>query len=117
MEGDPDKASQGFQKTLGLSKDPRTLAWSHIYLGRLYDTMQPAEREKAIAEYKEALRMRDARPDTKEAAESGVAKPFMLPQRDKPADDDQPFDPTGKAEKDAYKPTTPQTTPQPTTPQ
>ena len=117
MEGDPDKASQGFQKTLGLSKDPRTLAWSHIYLGRLYDTMQPAEREKAIAEYKEALRMRDARPDTKAAAESGVAKPFMLPQRDKPADDDQPFDPTGKAEKDAYKPTTPQTTPQPTTPQ
>jgi len=117
MEGDPDKASEGFRKTLGLSKDPRTLAWSHIYLGRLYDTMQPAEREKAIAEYKEALRMRDARPDTKEAAESGVAKPFMLPQRDKPADDDQPFDPTGKAEKDAYKPTTPQTTPQPTTPQ
>ena len=112
MEGDPDKASQEFQKTLTLSKDPRTLAWSHIYLGRLYDTMQPPEREKAIAEYKEALRMRDARPDTKAAAESGVAKPFMLPQRDKPADDDQPFDPTGKAEKDAYKPTTPQTTPQ-----
>ena len=113
MEGDPDKASQGFQKTLGLSKDPRTLAWSHIYLGRLYDTMQPAEREKAIEEYKEALVVRDERPDTKAAADSGIAKPFMLPQRAKPADDDQPFDPTGKAEKDAYKPQTPQ----PVTPQ
>ncbi len=39
MEGDPEKASKGFQQTLALSKDPRTLAWSHIYLGRLYDTM------------------------------------------------------------------------------
>jgi hypothetical protein len=47
-------------------------------------------------------------PDTKQAAESGLAKPFLLPQRPKPADDDQPFDPTGKAEKEAYKPPTPQ---------
>ncbi len=34
MEGNPDKASKGFEETLALSKDPRTLAWSHIYLGR-----------------------------------------------------------------------------------
>jgi tetratricopeptide (TPR) repeat protein len=108
MEGDPDKASKGFQQTLALSKDPRTLAWSHIYLGRLYDTMDPPDREKAVAEYKAALVTRDSLPDTKQAAESGIAKPFLLPQRDKPADADQPFDPTGKAEKEAYKPTTPQ---------
>jgi tetratricopeptide (TPR) repeat protein len=108
MEGDPDKASKGFQQTLALSKDPRTLAWSHIYLGRLYDTMDPPDREKAVAEYKAALVTRDSLPDTKQAAQSGLAKPFMLPQRDKPADTDQPFDPTGKAEKEAYKPTTPQ---------
>jgi hypothetical protein len=108
MEGDPDKASKGFQQTLALSKDPRTLAWSHIYLGRLYDTMDPPDREKAVAEYKAALVTRDSLPDTKQAAQSGLAKPFMLPQRDKPADADQPFDPTGKAEKEAYKPTTPQ---------
>jgi tetratricopeptide (TPR) repeat protein len=108
MEGDPDKASKGFQQTLGLSKDPRTVAWSHIYLGRLYDTMDPPDREKAVAEYKAALVTRDSLPDTKQAAESGIARPFLLPQRDKPADADQPFDPTGKAEKEAYKPTTPQ---------
>jgi tetratricopeptide (TPR) repeat protein len=108
MEGDPDKASKGFQQTLALSKDPRTLAWSHIYLGRLYDTMDPPDREKAIAEYKAALVTRDSLPDTRQAAESGIARPFMLPQREKPADADQPFDPTGKAEKEAYKPATPQ---------
>lgn len=108
MEGNPDKASQGFQKTLALSKDPRTLAWSHIYMGRLYDTMQPPERAKAVAEYEAAMAVRDGRPDTKQAAASGIARPFMLPQRDAPADDKQPFDPTGKAEKEAYKPPAPQ---------
>jgi tetratricopeptide (TPR) repeat protein len=107
MDGDPDKASKGFEQTLALSKDPRTVAWSHIYLGRLYDTMDPPDREKAVAEYRAALVTRDSLPDTKQAAESGLAKPFMLPQRDKPAEDDQPFDPTGKAEKDSYKPPTP----------
>jgi tetratricopeptide (TPR) repeat protein len=105
MEGDPEKASQAFQQTLALSKDPRTMAWSHIYLGRLYDSMNPPNRGKAVAEYKAALVVRDSRPDTKEAAESGIAKPFALPQRAQPpSDDDKDFDPTGKAEKQAYKP-------------
>ena len=108
MEGDPDKASEGFRQTLALSKDPRTMAWSHIYLGRLYDSMNPPDRPKAVEEYKAALTVRDSLPDTKQAAESGIAKPFALPQRAKPADDDKDFDPTGKAEKDAYKPPPPQ---------
>jgi tetratricopeptide (TPR) repeat protein len=108
MDGDPEKASKGFQEALTMSKDPRTVAWSHIYLGRLYDTMDPPDREKAVAEYRAALVTRDSLPDTKQAAESGLKKPFLLPQREKPADADQPFDPTGKAEKDAYKPPAPQ---------
>jgi tetratricopeptide (TPR) repeat protein len=107
MDGDPDKASKGFEQTLALSKDPRTVAWSHIYLGRLYDTMDPPDRGKAVAEYKAAMATRDSLPDTKQAAESGMKKPFLLPQREKPAEADEPFDPTGKAEKDAYKPQTP----------
>jgi hypothetical protein len=115
MQGDPEKAEKGFEKTLAVSKDPRTMAWSHIYLGRLYDTEDPPARAKAVAEYKAALSVRDGRPDTREAAESGVTKPFALPQRAggsgsvvqgaaQPPDSDAPFDPTGKAEKDAYKP-------------
>jgi len=109
MQGDPDKATAGFTQTLALSKDPRTLAWSHIYLGRLYDTRNPPEREKAIAEYRAALAVRDSRTDTRQAAESGVAAPFALPQRARsaPVEDDTTFDPTGKAEKDAYRPDPP----------
>ncbi len=103
MEGDPEKASQGFQATLAISHDPRTLAWSHIYLGRLYDTLEPPDRQKALAEYNAALAVRDSRPDTRQAAQAGITKPFALPQRTKP-DPDKDFDPTGKAEKDAYKP-------------
>jgi tetratricopeptide (TPR) repeat protein len=116
MQGDPDTAQKGFEKALTLTRDPRTLAWSHIYLGRLYDIefddAHNLMREKAIAEYKAALAMRDSRPDTKIAAESGLAKPFQPPQRvgskvveSKQVDaDDKDFDPTGKAEKDAYRP-------------
>lgn len=110
VQGHPDEAMQGFEQTLTATKDPRTLAWSHIYLGRLYDSMTPPDREHAVAEYKAALAARDGRPDTKIAAESGIKKPFALPRREatKSADDDdKDFDPTGKAEKDSYKPDPP----------
>ncbi len=108
MQGKADQATKAFQQTLSLSQDPRTLAWSHIYLGRLYDVKDPPERAKAIAEYKQALVVRDGSPDTKLAAEHGIAQPFMLPQQDSPDSDNQPFDPTGKAQKEAYQPSAPQ---------
>ncbi len=110
MQGQPVKATEGFQSTLKLSHDPRTVAWSHIYLGRLYDNASPPDREHAVAEYQAALAARDARPDTKLAAETGIKQPFALPRREqpKPKDDDAAFDPTGKAQKDAYKPSKPQ---------
>ena len=110
MEGDPDKAIEGFRTTLKLSRDPRTVAWSHIYLGRLYDNMNPPDREHAVGEYQAALAARDARPDTKLAAENGIKQPFALPRRQgtAPKTDDADFDPTGKAQKDAYKPGKPQ---------
>jgi len=104
MQSDPDEAIAYFEQALKLSKDPRTLAWSHIYLGRLYDT-QP-DRAKAMAEYRAALAVHDANPDTQTAAESGLQKAFVLPKRAQPppAEEDGPLDPSGKAEKDAYRP-------------
>ncbi len=109
MEGDPDKAIQGFLQTLQLSHDPRTVAWSHIYLGRLYDNMNPPDRAHAVTEYQAALAARDARPDTRIAAENGIKQPFALPRRQNanPQADDANFDPTGKAQKEAYKPASP----------
>jgi tetratricopeptide (TPR) repeat protein len=107
MERQPGAAIGDFQEVLDTSKDPRTLAWSHIYLGRLYDIMP--QREKAVAEYKAALTVRDAQPDTKAAAEAGIKQPFVAPQVEHKTDDsdDAPLDPSGKAEKDAYRPPPP----------
>lgn len=114
MQRDPVKANEEFQEAIRKSTDPRTIAWSHIYLGRLYDSGNPPDREHAVAEYKAALANRDSRPDTKIAAETGIKKPFALPQREvKPKDDDADFDPTGKAEKEAYRPEAPAKTPAP----
>ena len=117
VQGDPESALTHLNKTLTLTKDPRTLAWTHIYLGRLYDIARDPERPesehpertKAVAEYKAALAVRDSQPDTKAAAEKGLKEPFLLPQRSNSNNEDnEPLDPTGKAEKDAYRPPSPQ---------
>ena len=103
MDKDPDEAVSRFQTVLATSKEPRTLAWTHIYLGRLYD-VKP-DRPKALTEYKAALTVRDSQPDTKAAADAGIKQPFALPKREQSnQDDDAPLDPSGKAEKDAYRP-------------
>jgi hypothetical protein len=110
MEGQPDEAVTEFTEVLRTSKEPRTLAWSHIYMGRLYDVQHVPDRQKALAEYKAALTVRDSQPDTKAAAEQGIKQPFALPKREHPVaeDDDAPLDPSGKAEKEAYRPSIPQ---------
>lgn len=106
MQSQPGAAIGDFQQVIETSKDPRTLAWSHIYLGRLYDVN--LDRKKAVAEYEAALTTRDVQPDTKTAAEAGLKQPFTAPkvEHQAPADDsdDAPLDPSGKAEKDAYRP-------------
>ncbi len=108
MQRQPGAAIGDFEATLSSSKDPRMLAWSHIYLGRLYDIN--AERQKALAEYQAALTVRDGQPDTRAAAESGLKQPFVAPpaEHQKPAEPDDspdaPLDPSGKAQKDAYRP-------------
>ncbi len=108
MQREPEDAIGHFGEVLKLTKDPRTVAWTHIYLGRLYDVR--SERPKALEEYKAALSTRDSRPDTKTAAEAGLKKPLALPQREAmPSQDDdkEPLDPSGKAEKEAYRPSHP----------
>ena len=109
MQGDPDDALENLTQTVQLSHAPRTIAWAHIYLGRMYDIAQKPERDKAVAEYKAALANRDSQPDTKAAAEKGIKEPFTLPKRAAASSDDpndsNTLDPTGKAEKEAYRPT------------
>jgi tetratricopeptide (TPR) repeat protein len=76
LTGHPDQAIEGFQKTLASSKDPRLLSWSHIYLGRMLDL--DCKRDQAVAEYQEALKVRDGQQDTRLAAERGVKSAFAV---------------------------------------
>ncbi|HEY1498427.1 MAG TPA: tetratricopeptide repeat protein [Acidobacteriaceae bacterium] len=88
MNGKIEDAEAAFRTTLTAAKDPRTLAWSHIYLGRILDVEE--KRDDAMTEYTAALSVRDGQPDTKAAAESGLKHPFAIPHRAQPpADDDQ----------------------------
>lgn len=79
MNGKINDAMTAFQQAATNSKDPRTIAWSHIYLGRIQDV--EGNRDQAVAQYKAALAARDGQPDTRNAAESGLKKPFSLPSQ------------------------------------
>jgi tetratricopeptide (TPR) repeat protein len=83
MKGDMESAANDFAETIRLASDPRLLAWSHIYLGRIHDVED--EREEALAEYHSALAVRDGQQDTRNAAEKGIAEPFSLPHRNQAA--------------------------------
>ncbi|MGA9584078.1 MAG: hypothetical protein WBQ95_02060 [Terracidiphilus sp.] len=76
MTGHPDVAIDDFQKTIATSKDPRLLAWSHIYLGRMLDL--DCKRDQALTEYQAALAARDGQQDTRLAAERGVKTAYAV---------------------------------------
>jgi hypothetical protein len=77
LSGNMDDAQQRFGDAVRLSKDPRTLAWAHIYLGRIHDVEE--DRDSAVTEYRAALTVRDGQADTKQAAEKGLKQAFALP--------------------------------------
>lgn len=86
MQGKMEDAEKNFHETIRLSKDPRLVAWSHIYLGRIHDIRD--ERDEALVEYKTALTVRDGQPDTKAAAEKGIQQPFQPPKSAQHSADD-----------------------------
>ena len=89
MNRNGEEARKDFEETIRLSKDPRLLAWSHIYLGRMDDLEQ--SRDEALTQYRAALQVRDGQVDTKEAAEKGIKAPYGPPpgakRDDKDSDD------------------------------
>lgn len=88
MSGDGETAEKQFHQTIAQTSDPRLLAWSHIYLGRLYDLID--QRDQAITEYKAALTVRDSQPDTKQAAERGLREPYAAKKAGATADTQRP---------------------------
>lgn len=76
MTGHAEEAVNRFQKTITTTREPRLLAWSHIYLGRMLDL--DCKRDQAVSEYKEALENRDGQQDTRLAAERGVKAAYSV---------------------------------------
>jgi tetratricopeptide (TPR) repeat protein len=78
LSANMQEAKDDFVKAAASSKDPRTVAWSHIYLGRILDLQD--EREAAVEQYKAALAASDLSPDTRAAAERGLQTPYEPPE-------------------------------------
>jgi tetratricopeptide (TPR) repeat protein len=77
LRNDRAGAQRYFEETLKIALEPRLVAWSHIYLGRMLDLQR--EREAALTHYKAALSAGDPTPDTKSAAERGIAQAYAPP--------------------------------------
>jgi len=74
MEG----ARSYFERTLEVSKEQKLIAWSHIYLGRIYDLQE--DRDSALEQYKAALNAGDPSPEVKNAAEKGLQQAYEPPR-------------------------------------
>jgi hypothetical protein len=72
-------ARDNFQKAIEAAKDPKVVAWSHVYLGRILDLKE--EREAAMSEYRAALTTGGALPEIKAAAERGLERPYEPPAK------------------------------------
>jgi Tfp pilus assembly protein PilF len=75
MDHDAAKAKEVFGRlTTGehaASQDPRVLAWSHVYLARIYD--YEGNPSVAKTEYKSALAVEGGPEEAREAAQKGLA--------------------------------------------
>ena len=70
-------ALENFQKAIQETKDPKVLAWSHVYLGRILDMKE--DREAALTEYRAALSAGAGLPEVKAAAERGLQQAYEPP--------------------------------------
>jgi tetratricopeptide (TPR) repeat protein len=77
FSGDMQGAQTNFQKALEAGNDPRVVAWSHIYLGRIFDLQ--GERDSALAQYNAALATGGAPSEARTAAQRGIQQPYEPP--------------------------------------
>ena len=63
-----------FERALKATQEPKVVAWSHLYLGRIFDLQE--RRENALDEYHAALTAGAALPEVKAAAERGLQQPY-----------------------------------------
>jgi tetratricopeptide (TPR) repeat protein len=77
QQKEPEKAKQYFTQAAAIASDPRTKAWSHIYLGRILDL--EGNRDAAMVQYSAALSVGTLSAEAKAAAEQGLQKQFAAP--------------------------------------
>jgi len=66
-----------FEQALKVAQEPKVVAWSHIYLGRIYDLQE--QRDTAVDHYRAALNAGGTLPEVKAAAERGLQQPYEPP--------------------------------------
>lgn len=79
MSSDMEGARGYFLQALGATHEAKVVAWSHIYLGRIFDLQE--NREAAVGHYKAALSATDTPPEAKAAAERGLQQAYEPPSR------------------------------------
>lgn len=82
MNRDMEGARDYFQRALGVAKEPKVIAWSHIYLGRIFDLRD--DREAAVGHYQAALEASSSLPEAKAAAERGLKEAYEPPGAPQP---------------------------------
>ncbi|OLE57277.1 MAG: hypothetical protein AUG13_04815 [Chloroflexi bacterium 13_1_20CM_2_59_7] len=79
MNRDMQGARNYFQRALEVAREPKVVAWSHIYLGRIFDLQE--DRAAALDHYRAALNAGASLPEAKAAAERGLQQPYEPPSR------------------------------------
>jgi len=80
---DMEGARTYFQRALQTAHEPKVIAWSHIYLGRIYDLKE--DRFAALDEYRAALNAAGGGlPEAKLAAQRGLEQPYEPPVAKQP---------------------------------
>jgi hypothetical protein len=92
LHGNIPGARDYFEQALKATSEPKVVAWSHIYLGRILDLYaahaDDAEggplRAQAVVHYQEAVNTSDSLPEAKAAAEQGLQKAYGAPSQAQP---------------------------------
>jgi uncharacterized protein HemY len=93
LNGDIPGARDYFEQALKASSEPKVVAWSHVYLGRILDLYaahaDDAEggplRAQAVVHYQEAVDASESLPEAKAAAEQGLQTAYQPPSPAPPA--------------------------------
>jgi tetratricopeptide (TPR) repeat protein len=83
---DIDGARSYFERALQAAHEPTLLAWSHIYLGRIFDLKE--NRDAAVLQYQAAIAAAGGNvPEATSAAKRGLEQPYEPPVSKQPDND------------------------------